>query len=70
MDRKKNNEAIFNIPILIVKNVSHLPKTKSNRRKPIRIADIISYFVLEVLVFDNTDVYSSILNKMDKINQI
>ena len=39
-------------------------------RKPIRIADIISYYVLEVFVFDNTDVYSSLLNKKDKINQV
>ena len=50
--------------------LSRLPKTKSNRRKPIRIADIISYYVLEVFVFDNTDVYSSMLNKKDKINQV
>ena len=51
-------------------NISCLPKTKSNRRKPIRIADIISYYVLEVFVFDNTDVYSSMLNRKDKINQV
>ena len=50
--------------------VKCIAKTKSNRRKPIRIADIISYYVLEVFVFDNTDVYSSMLNKKDKINQV
>ena len=32
--------------------------------------DMISYYVLEVFVFDNTDVYSSMLNKKDKINQV
>ena len=40
------------------------------RRKPIRKADIISYYVHEVFVFDNTDVYSSMLNKKDKINPV
>ena len=41
-------------------------ENQEHRRKPIRIADIISYYVLEVFVFDNTDAYSSILNKKDK----
>ena len=45
-------------------------ENQKHRRKPIRIADIISYYVLEVFVFDNTDVYSSMLNKKDKINQV
>ena len=30
----------------------------------------ISYYLLEVFVFDNADVYSSMLNKKDKINQV
>ena len=34
-------------------------ENQKHRGKPIRIADIISYYVLEVFVFDNTDVYSS-----------
>ena len=45
-------------------------ENQRHRRKPIRIADIISYYVLEVFVFDNTDAYSSMLNKKDKINQV
>ena len=53
---KINNEAI----LYRFRSLSRLPKTKSNHRKPIRIADIISYNVLEVFVFDNTDVYSSL----------
>ena len=45
-------------------------ENQKHRRKPIRIADMISYYLLEVFVFDNTDVYSSMLNKKDKINQV
>ena len=41
-------------------------KPKANRQKPIRIANIISYNVLEAFVFNNSDVYNSILNEMNK----
>ena len=50
--------------IASTENQKQSPKTNPN------IADIISYYVLEVFVFDNTDVYSSMLNKKDKINQV
>ena len=51
--------------IMSTENQKQSPKTN-----PIRIADLISYYVLEMFVFDNKDVYSSMLNKKDKINQV
>ena len=49
--------------IASTENQKQSPKTNP-------IADIISYYVLEVFVFDNTDVYSSMLNKKDKKKQV
>ena len=40
--------------------------TSTKNQKPIRIANIISNYFLEAFVFNNSDVYNSILNKMNK----
>ena len=46
-----------------------IASTENQKQSRIQIADMISYFVLEVFVFDNTDVYSSMLNNKDKKNK-
>ena len=40
--------------------------TSTKNQKPIRIANIISNYFLEAFVFNNSDVYNSILNKINK----
>ena len=46
-----------------------IASTENQKQSRIQIADMISYFVLEVFFFDKTDVYSSMLNKKDKKNK-
>ena len=45
-------------------------KPQANHQTQIQKANIISHYVPKVFVFNNSDVYNSVLNKMNKINQI